>query len=72
MSRGAEVHDLMEALRIRIEKARAAIREREAEEHRMVFGDYWASRQDDPPEWWDEDEDSQVPGVGSKVSPNGL
>lgn len=48
--------DLMEALRESVENARAANRERSRLRHQEMFADYWESRQDDPPEWWDEDE----------------
>ena len=47
--------DLMQALRERVEVAREAIRERERKTHVQQFGDYWASKQDDPPEWWDDE-----------------
>lgn len=80
MSRGAEVHDVMEALRRSLERNREARRLRENWPPPPRFDpdafetvtESVKRRQDDPPEWWDEDDDSQVPGVGSKVSPNGL
>lgn len=63
--------DLMADLLQRVQEARDAIREREAKKHREEFGDYWASRQDDPPEWWDEDPEYQLPAVDSKIAPEG-